>query len=938
MARPTEFVTNSVSGFSMTGRVAFGVRVRLQWRTLALALAVSLLAGVALYDGPLAGNGTLGTPVASVPTAARLASEARASISAALGRDIAAYHLAPSDGGFRGANAAQHLRIDFTPSGALLASSAGQLGLHLRAEGSDGSLRPLSSVGPELEREDAIAYAYEGVTERYVNGPLGLEQVFSVARAPASAAALTLAVGVSGARRITLAPGGQSALLRGSGRSALRYGGLSARDASGRALPTWMTSDGQQLLLHVDARGARFPLVVDPMVEAEPEQKLNAGSEKLSAGSSGEPERSRFGWSVALSAEGDTALVGAPGEDNGVGAAWIFARSEKGWTQQGTKLTIPASAVNATTCDSEEEGGVDEEGEEGTHVCRFGRSVALSADGNTAVIGAPRENGNTGAVWIFTRSITTPQGSKWSQGSELSSPEPERKQRFGVSVGVSADGGTLVVGAPHLDGGRVWTFTGSGTNWSQLGGPLTGAGEDGEGLFGESLALSADGDAIVVGAPFDNGQQGAAWGFKRSGSGWEEQGPKLAGATPAPGARFGSSVALSGDASTALVGAPDANGGDGAAYALSSTGTGWEEQQPALEGGGEGGEGFGGSVALSFDGSVAVVGAGQAEDHGGVTWLFEHEPGGSWGPAQEKLGEGLAGRGTDQFGSGVALSADAETVLVGAHSAEHTGAAWVFGPSPSVAAVTPDHGSPAGGTQVTIIGEHLTGATAVRFGSTSARSFTVESAKSITAESPSGVGTVSVTVETPVADSATNAADRFTYTGKGGGGGGGGGNEKGTESNSSLTTEAPIGAGTLSGLATGSETVVLAFGPSAHSTCRVSLLSARIAVQAHARALVRLKALGSGSCRGRLTLKVKLESAKRRSRSKTIAAGSFSLVAGKVASVKLALNASGRALLRAGHGHLTASLVVLKSAPTPTQARTAKVRLTRRASKPPIAR
>lgn len=944
MVRPAEFGSNSATGFPMTERLAAPSRVYVSWRALALAGLVALLVGVALYEGLLTGNGSLATPAARVPGASalgpmRVASEARASISAALGLGIPAYHLTANAGAFRAANTAQHLRIDFARSGVVLSSGRGRLGLRLRAEGSGNSLRAVGTAGPELERANRVAYVRAGTTEWYVNGPLGLEQGFSIAHASASAGALTLAIGVSGASHIALAAGGQSALLRDAGGNELRYGGLSARDADGRELRMWLTLDGQQLLLHVDARGARFPLVVDPMVEAEPEQKLNAGSERLSAGSSGEPaERSRFGWSVALSGGGDTALVGAPGEDNGVGAAWIFTRSASGWIQKGAKLTIPQGALNGETCsdveeDDEEEG--EEPGEGEGRPCHFGRSVALSADGNTAVIGAPRENGNSGAVWIFTGS-----GASWSAGTELRSPEPESTQRFGVSVAVSADGSTLAVGAPRLNGGRVWAFTGSGSSWSPLGGPLTGTGEAGDGLFGQSVALSADGETMLVGAPSDSEQQGAAWGFKRSGSGWEEQGPKLTGGIPSPEARFGSSVALSGDASTAVVGARGADNGNGAAWVFSNTDTGWVEQGPALKGEDEAGEGFGGSVALSFDGSVAVVGAGQADSHRGRTWLFERS-GGSWGSAQEKLGAGLSGRGAFQFGSGVALSSDAETVLVGAHSEERAGAAWVFGPSPSVAAVTPSKGPATGGTKVTITGEHLSSAFAVRFGSTAARSFTVESAKSIVAESPAGTGSVDITVETPVAVSATGEGDRFTYAGKGGGGGGGGGGNPGGGTEKEEPPASPqtpndlSGAtGLLSPLATGSEIVVLSFGAAAHPACNVSLLSGRIAVQAHARALVRLKAVGAGTCRGTLTLKVKLKSAKGRSRSKRIAVVSFSLAAGKLATVKLALNASGRALLRAGHGRLSASLVVLKSVPAPAQARTARVRLTRRSAAP----
>jgi hypothetical protein len=84
-------------------------------------------------------------------------------------------------------------------------------------------------------------------------------------------------------------------------------------------------------------------------------------------------------------------------------------------------------------------------------------------------------------------------------------------------------------------------------------------------------------------------------------------------------------------------------------------------------------------------------------------------------------------------------------------------------PQPAIAKVSPATGPEAGGTTVTVTGEHLTGATAVRFGATSATSFTVNSDSSVTAVSPGGTGTVDVSVTTPAGTSSPGAADRFTY-------------------------------------------------------------------------------------------------------------------------------------------------------------------------------
>jgi hypothetical protein len=97
-----------------------------------------------------------------------------------------------------------------------------------------------------------------------------------------------------------------------------------------------------------------------------------------------------------------------------------------------------------------------------------------------------------------------------------------------------------------------------------------------------------------------------------------------------------------------------------------------------------------------------------------------------------------------------------------------TGSADQFTYGPTVTKVEPNRGSPGGGTTVTITGTGFTGATAVKFGATSAKSFTVNSATSISAVSPKvkGTGTVDVTVTTPAATSPTSGADQFTFSRK----------------------------------------------------------------------------------------------------------------------------------------------------------------------------
>jgi hypothetical protein len=650
---------------------------------------------------------------------------------------------------------------------------------------------------------------------------------------------------------------------------------------------------------------------------------------RLTAAPGEETEHGRFGSSVALSGSGELALVGAPSEDGGVGAAFTFARSQEGWAEQGTMLTVPTAASEGGGCsseDAEETEGGEEVGEESgeeveeAHSCDFGRSVALSQDGSTAVVGAPRENGNRGAVWIYARS-----GSSWTQATELNSPEPGLNRHFGVSVAVSSDGDTIAVGAPFLRG-RVWVFARSGSGWVPIGGALSGAGEEGEGFFGHSVALSADGDTLLVGAPCDNGKQGAVWIFTRAGAGWVEQGSKITGSGESPEGRFGSSIALSGDGSTALVGARGNEEDVGAVWVYSETGDGWAQQGKPLTGPGDASEGFGYSVALSFNGTSALVGADDGERNKGDAWQYERS-GGSY-QLQAQLGAKLAQRGAAHVGSSVALSSDSRWILLGGPFSEKLGAVWAFGPRPSVGAVTPDEGSSTGGTPVIISGENLAQAEVVSFGSKEV-SFKIASAQSIEVTSPPGLGKVDVTVKTPFGVSSTSAADEFTYkisTGHGGGGktGGGGESEAGGTGNGASGGTTPGASGPSS------ETVVLGFGAAHAPICGASLLSRKISVQRNYRAIFRLVGAGAGACSGKLRLQIRMKLSKRHYRTRTIGSASFAITASKRVTIKLKLNGLGRALLASRHGHLNASLVIVKSKPSPTRAHTASVRLTRR--------
>jgi hypothetical protein len=127
----------------------------------------------------------------------------------------------------------------------------------------------------------------------------------------------------------------------------------------------------------------------------------------------------------------------------------------------------------------------------------------------------------------------------------------------GRSVALSADGNTAVVGGSNdnIRVGAAWVFVWIGGVWTQEGGKLVGTGAVGGSRQGASVALSADGNTVIVGALGDNNFYGAAWVFTRTGRVWTQQGNKLVGTGAVGNAlQGGSAVALSADGNTAIVG------------------------------------------------------------------------------------------------------------------------------------------------------------------------------------------------------------------------------------------------------------------------------------------------------------------------------------------------------------------------------------------------
>jgi VCBS repeat protein len=320
----------------------------------------------------------------------------------------------------------------------------------------------------------------------------------------------------------------------------------------------------------------------------------------------------------------------------------------------------------------------------------LGYAVALSADGNTAIMGGPFDNNQAGAAWVFTRT-----GSTWAQqGSKLVGTGAVGAARQGSSVALSADGNTAIVGGPADSNelGAVWVFTQSGGTWTQQGAKLTASGA-GNPQLGNSVALSADGNTAIAGGPHDNTQSGATWVFTRTGGSWTQQGSKLTGFDAVGSALQGSSVALSADGNTAIVGAPGDNSSTGASWMFTRTGSSWTQQGLKLLGtGGIGAANQGRSVAVSGYGTRVIVGGPFDNGNAGAAWVFTQDLGGVWTQQGPKLvGTGANANGAGQ-GSSVALSASGATVLVGGPENNNSaGAAWAFVLLSSVTEKTSTH-------------------------------------------------------------------------------------------------------------------------------------------------------------------------------------------------------------------------------------------------------
>ncbi|HWR64254.1 MAG TPA: PKD domain-containing protein [Candidatus Thermoplasmatota archaeon] len=350
-------------------------------------------------------------------------------------------------------------------------------------------------------------------------------------------------------------------------------------------------------------------------------------------------------FGAAISLDGDTALIGADGDNDLMGAAYIFIRTGATWSQQA-KLT-PA---------------------DGQTYDRFGFAVSLSGD--TALIGALIDDDNgedSGSAYVFTRSGTT-----WSQQAKLLASDGTEDDWFGRSVCLIGD--VALIGAAGdddngVDSGSAYMFTRTGTTWAQQQ-KLLASDAAGDDYFGAAVCLNNNTALIGAYLDDDNGvDSGSAYMFTRTGTTWAQQ-QKLLATDGQAGDFFGCAVSL--DKNTAIIGAScddDIGSTSGSAYMFTCTGTTWAQQQKLLASDGQAGDLFGCSVSLDSD--VAMIGADGYDYNGfdtGTAYVFNYTDAG-WTEQQQLLPSDIPFE--EHFGN--SLSLDRDTVLIGAFNDDDNG-------------------------------------------------------------------------------------------------------------------------------------------------------------------------------------------------------------------------------------------------------------------------
>jgi hypothetical protein len=424
-----------------------------------------------------------------------------------------------------------------------------------------------------------------------------------------------------------------------------------------------------------------------------------------------------LGESVAISADGSTLVIGAPfAVGSQRGAVYVFLRPASGWMSTATVSAVLRASDSAP-------------------LDKLGTSVAVSANGRVIIAGAPGTE-EQGGVYLWERPSAGWSGTL-TETVKLVPSSDQSGAEIGASVALNASGTTVVGGAPTAGGeaGAIFVWEQPGVSWGRGSLPQTAVltvNDGGEGaLLGVSVALSADGATLLAGAPeSSNGAAppGAGYLFLRPGSNWTTTDQYTARLTTSDvSAPFlGGAVALSGDGAVAalLATSPNSSGPGLAAIYVRPSG-GWASaSETAVLASPPDARAEEASVALNGDGSLVVWGGpASGTTAAGQIGLFARPAGGWSGIVAPFQVTGASDAAPSAlFGLATALTPDGGTVVVGAPGAQSgRGQAYLFAGAQFVS-FSPVSASP--GDTVTIAGANLDQVTGVTFGGVPALQFT----------------------------------------------------------------------------------------------------------------------------------------------------------------------------------------------------------------------
>ena len=332
-----------------------------------------------------------------------------------------------------------------------------------------------------------------------------------------------------------------------------------------------------------------------------------------------------FGISVSIS--GNTAIVGASGDNSAQGTAHIYVRNGCVWAEQ--------QILNAS---------------DGVAGDTFGNSVSINGD--TAIVGAKSKASGRGSAYVFVRNGTT-----WTPQQILNASDGAAGDNFGESISISGD--TAIIGASGDDTARgsAYVYVRSGTTWTQQQKLLASDGVSND-KFGASVSINFE--SVIVGANGDDGSRGSAYVFTRNGTTWSPQ-QKLLASDGVVNDLFGKSVSISFD--SAVVGASGDDSSKGAAYVFARNGINWTQQQKLTASDGASNDQFGFSSAI--DGDIVIIGANQnligSNSNQGSSYVFLRYANSFAEIQNTTASDGQTG---DGYGHGVAVSGD--KLLIGA--------------------------------------------------------------------------------------------------------------------------------------------------------------------------------------------------------------------------------------------------------------------------------